>query len=65
MKKIFVIYKENGILKKGELSEDRFNNLNKLSSISEVQTYQNKTLMEQNFGTLLSSNTKTSNLLLG
>ncbi len=53
MKTIYVTYNENGIIKKGKLSEERFTQLQKNGMISEVQTYSNERLMEQSYGNLL------------
>lgn len=53
MKTIYVTYNENGVIKKGKLSEDRFAQLQNSGKISEVQTYSNERLMEQSYGQLL------------
>lgn len=67
MKKVYVTYNDGGIIKKGELSEERLSALKNSGTITEVQTYPNKQLMEQTYGNLLcpGGNCNNKNLLIG
>ena len=61
MKKLYVTYVDNGIVKKGELSEERFHALQASGKITEVQVHSNKSLMEKKFGELLCPGGKCDN----
>jgi hypothetical protein len=67
MKSVFVTYVDNGVIKKGRLSEEKLAQLQSSQSISEVQTYANERLMEQTYGQLLCSggNCDNRNFLMG
>lgn len=67
MKTLYVTYNENGTIKKGKLSEDKFAKLQQGGKISEVQVYDNERLMEQNYGQLLcpGGNCQNKNFLMG
>ena len=51
MKKVYVTYKENNVLKKAVITESRFQELNSNTQIQELIIYPSQLIMEQNFST--------------
>ena len=49
MKKLYVTYLQSGILKKAEITEARYTQLNTDPTVSDLTVYSSNLLQEQNF----------------
>lgn len=52
MKKLYVTYNQNGVVKKAVIDESRYNSLRRSTDVSNLVVYPNELIMENNYNNL-------------
>jgi len=65
MKKLYVTYLQSGILKKAEITEEKYNVLRNDPTVSELIVYTSSLLQEQNYQAKLNGSSNSKQFLHG